>query len=54
LKNSNPSHGEGNGNPLQYPCLENIMGWKIKAHTQEIAAENISGLFFSSTKEFVM
>ena len=19
------SHGEGNGNPLQYPCLENLM-----------------------------
>ena len=21
------SHGEGNGNPLQYSCLENSMDW---------------------------
>ena len=25
---SGHSPGEGNGNPLQYPCLENPMGWK--------------------------
>ena len=29
------SHGEGNGNPLQYPCLENPMGrgaWRATVH----------------------
>ena len=29
------SHGEGNGNPLQYSCLENCMdkgGWQPTVH----------------------
>ena len=29
------NHGEGNGNPLQYPCLENPMdrgAWKATVH----------------------
>ena len=32
------STGEGNGNPLQYPCLENSMDWGArKATVQEVA-----------------
>ena len=29
------SHGEGNGNPLQYSCLENAMdrgAWQVMVH----------------------
>ena len=29
------SHGEGNGNPFQYSCLENSMGrgaWQVTIH----------------------
>ena len=29
------SHGEGNGNPLQYPCLQNLMdkgAWRAEVH----------------------
>ena len=29
------SPGEGNGNPLQYPCLENLLGrgaWRAAVH----------------------
>ena len=35
---SGRSTGEGNGNPLQYPCLENSMDWGArKATVQEVA-----------------
>ena len=26
------SSGEGNGNPFQYPCLENLMAWWAAVH----------------------
>ena len=32
---SGRSHGEGNGNPLQYYCLKNFMGreaWQVRGH----------------------
>ena len=35
IPGSGRSHGEGNGNPLQYSCLENAMdrgAWRAKAH----------------------
>ena len=31
------SHGEGNGNPLQYPCLENPMDRVWQATVLEVA-----------------
>ena len=35
IPGSGRSHGEGNGNPLQYSCLENPIGggaWDLKVH----------------------
>ena len=35
IPGSGRSLGEGNGNPLQYPCLENLMGreaWQATVH----------------------
>ena len=35
ISGSGISPGEGNGNPLQYPCLENSMGrgaWQAAVH----------------------
>ena len=38
------SPGEGNGNPLQYPCLENLMDrgtWWIAVHGVAMSRDNI-------------
>ena len=35
IPGSGRSPGEGNGNPLQYPCLENFIGrgaWRTTVH----------------------
>ena len=35
MENVNPTYGEGNGNPLQYSCLENPMdrgAWQATVH----------------------
>ena len=39
------SHGGGNGNPLQYPCLENLMdreAWWAAAHGVEKSRARLS------------
>jgi len=38
IPGSGRSPGEGNGNPLQYPCLENpmdIKAWRVVVHEVE-------------------
>ena len=32
IPGSGRSPGEGNGNPLQYSCLENPMSWRATVH----------------------
>ena len=39
IPRSGRSHGEGNGNPLQYSCLENPMGrgaWQDTLHVARV------------------
>ena len=39
IPQSGRSHGEGNGNPLQYCCLENPMGrgaWQATVHVARV------------------
>ena len=41
IPGSRRSPGEGNGNPLQYSCLENLMNrgaWQATAHRDTIKA----------------
>ena len=39
-------HGEGNGNPLQYTCLEKTQGWRSLIGCQEL--DTTEQLHFSS------
>ena len=39
IPGSGRSPGEGNGNPLQYPCLENLMGREAWQATQSMGSQ---------------
>ena len=42
--------GKGNGNPLQYSCLENPMdrgAWQVRAHRVEKSQDTTEGLTLS-------
>ena len=39
---SERSPGEGNGNPLQYSCLENSMDWRATVHGVEKSQTRLS------------
>ena len=39
---SGRSPGEGNGNPLQYSCLENSMDWRATLHGVEKSQTRLS------------
>ena len=45
--------GEGNGNPLQYSCLENSMGggaWRITDHGVAKSQTRLSGMLEAKAK----
>ena len=47
IPGSGRSPGEGNGNPLQYSCLENSMDrgtWRVKIHRVEKSGEQLKRL----------
>ena len=58
FKYESPSHlGEGNGNPLQYSCLENPIdkgAWKARVHEIErlLLNEKTPGFLASRGEEF--
>ena len=42
VSGSGRSPGEGNGNPLQYSCLENSMDWRATLHGVEKSQTRLS------------
>ena len=45
-----PKHREGNGTPLQYPCLENLMGggaWQATVHGVAKSQKQLSDFTFT-------
>ena len=49
IPGSGRSPGEGNGNPLRYPCLENLMdtgAWRAAAHRVAKSQARLSDLHF--------
>ena len=50
------SHGEGNGNPYQYSCLENphgqrsLTGYSLKNHKESDTTETLSTYFLPDRK----
>ena len=53
IPRSGRSPGEGNGNPLQYSCLENSMGggaWRITDHGVAKSQTRLSGMLEAKAK----
>ena len=51
------SPGEGNGNPLQYPCLENLMdggAWQVTVHGVAKSQTRLSDFTFTFTFKHIL
>ena len=51
------SSGEGNGNPLQYPCLENLMdggAWQATVHGVAKSPTRLSDFTFTFTFKHIL
>ena len=56
LPRKHPSSGEGNGNPFQYPCLENPMdraAWQVTVHGVTKSQTQLSNSHFLKRRLFI-